>query len=91
MLTHGAVQSNHVRQTAAAAAFTGLACEAILEERVPDAPAAWAQEDAITDTVRHIGVAVDSRCSGLTVLAVAIPQSDGSATWQVGSPGRSCT
>ena len=42
-------------------------------------------------TVRHIGVAVDSRCSGLTVLAVAIPQSDGSATWQVGSPGRSCT
>ena len=38
--------------------------------------AAWAQEDAITDTVRHIGVAVDSRCSGLTVLAVAIPQSE---------------
>jgi L-cysteate sulfo-lyase len=41
LLTHGAVQSNHVRQTAAAAAFTGLACEAILEERVQDAPAAY--------------------------------------------------
>ncbi|MBA3624026.1 MAG: D-cysteine desulfhydrase family protein [Methylibium sp.] len=37
-LTCGAVQSNHVRQTAAAAAFAGLQCEAILEERVNDAP-----------------------------------------------------
>ena len=34
LLTHGAVQSNHVRQTAAAAAFVGMACEAILEQRV---------------------------------------------------------
>jgi L-cysteate sulfo-lyase len=41
LLTCGAVQSNHVRQTAAAAAFTGLACEAILEERVQGAPAAY--------------------------------------------------
>lgn len=41
LLTHGAVQSNHVRQTAAAAAFVGLGCEAILEERVQDAPAAY--------------------------------------------------
>lgn len=39
LLTQGAVQSNHVRQTAAAAAFAGMACEAILEERVKDAPA----------------------------------------------------
>lgn len=41
LLTHGAVQSNHVRQTAAAAAFMGMACEAILEERVKDAPQAY--------------------------------------------------
>src|SRR3546814_126063 len=33
LITQGAVQSNHVRQTAAAAAKFGLACEAILEER----------------------------------------------------------
>jgi L-cysteate sulfo-lyase len=32
-VTQGAVQSNHVRQTAAAAAAHGLACECILEER----------------------------------------------------------
>jgi len=41
LLTQGAVQSNHVRQTGAAAAFTGLACEAILEERVQGAPAEY--------------------------------------------------
>jgi L-cysteate sulfo-lyase len=41
LLTQGAVQSNHVRQTAAAAAFAGMACEAILEERVKDAPAEY--------------------------------------------------
>jgi L-cysteate sulfo-lyase len=32
-VTQGAVQSNHVRQTAAAAATMGLKCEVILEER----------------------------------------------------------
>ncbi len=34
LVTHGAVQSNHVRQTAAAAAAAGLACDALLEHRV---------------------------------------------------------
>ncbi|MGZ8370201.1 MAG: D-cysteate sulfo-lyase [Caulobacteraceae bacterium] len=33
LITQGAVQSNHVRQTAAAAARFGLQCEVILEER----------------------------------------------------------
>mgnify|MGYP000902521384 CR=1 FL=1 len=33
LITQGAVQSNHVRQTAAAAARFGLTCEIILEER----------------------------------------------------------
>ena len=33
LVTQGAVQSNHVRQTAAAAAAHGLACKIILEER----------------------------------------------------------
>jgi len=33
LVTQGAVQSNHVRQTAAAAARFGFACELILEER----------------------------------------------------------
>jgi L-cysteate sulfo-lyase len=35
VITHGAVQSNHVRQAAAAACRFGLRCEALLERRVP--------------------------------------------------------
>lgn len=35
LVTHGAVQSNHVRQTAAAACRYGLKCQALLERRVP--------------------------------------------------------
>jgi L-cysteate sulfo-lyase len=35
VITHGAVQSNHVRQTAAAACKYGLKCAALLERRVP--------------------------------------------------------
>ena len=38
LVTHGAVQSNHVRQTAAAACRAGLKCHALLERRVTDAP-----------------------------------------------------
>ena len=33
VLTHGATQSNHARQTAAAAAKLGMACEIVLEDR----------------------------------------------------------
>jgi L-cysteate sulfo-lyase len=36
IVTVGAVQSNHVRQTAAAACKLGLACEVLLEHRVAD-------------------------------------------------------
>lgn len=35
IVTQGAVQSNHVRQTAAAAAKLGLKCQILLERRVP--------------------------------------------------------
>jgi L-cysteate sulfo-lyase len=41
VITHGAVQSNHVRQTAAAACRHGLRCEALLERRVPGHGAAY--------------------------------------------------
>lgn len=39
IVTQGAVQSNHVRQTAAAATRLGLGCHVLLERRVPNAPA----------------------------------------------------
>jgi L-cysteate sulfo-lyase len=35
LVTQGAVQSNHVRQTAAAACRAGMKCHALLERRVP--------------------------------------------------------
>lgn len=39
VVTHGALQSNHVRQTAAAAALAGLDCEALYELRVDNTDA----------------------------------------------------
>ena len=41
IITQGAVQSNHARQTAAAACKLGMACELIFERRVVDASDAY--------------------------------------------------
>ncbi len=41
VVTQGAVQSNHVRQTAAAATRLGLGCHVLLERRVPDVAASY--------------------------------------------------
>ena len=41
VVTQGAVQSNHVRQTAAAAARCGMRCAALFERRVPDVGAEY--------------------------------------------------
>lgn len=41
IITQGAVQSNHARQTAAAACKVGMACELIFEKRVEDADEAY--------------------------------------------------
>lgn len=38
LVTQGAIQSNHVRQTAAAACRLGIRCHALLERRVPGTP-----------------------------------------------------
>ncbi|MFA5487829.1 MAG: D-cysteine desulfhydrase [Candidimonas sp.] len=43
LITQGAVQSNHVRQTVAAAGKVGLHCKALLEERISDATEEYAQ------------------------------------------------
>ncbi len=41
IITQGAVQSNHARQTAAAACRLGLRCELVFEKRVGDAPESY--------------------------------------------------
>ena len=43
LVTQGAVQSNHVRQTAAAACKVGMKCHVLLEGRVPGRDAAYEQ------------------------------------------------
>ncbi|MGI9221514.1 MAG: D-cysteine desulfhydrase [Woeseiaceae bacterium] len=47
IVTVGAVQSNHVRQTAAAAAKLGMACEVLLEHRVTDPSEPYAKSGNI--------------------------------------------
>ncbi len=43
LITQGAVQSNHARQTIAAAAIVGMKCKILLEERVQNAPEEYAE------------------------------------------------
>ena len=56
VVTHGALQSNHVRQTAAAAAMAGLACEALYEHRVDSADPDYAESGNVLLT-RLLGAA----------------------------------
>ncbi|MEM8872603.1 MAG: pyridoxal-phosphate dependent enzyme [Pseudomonadota bacterium] len=52
LVTQGAVQSNHVRQTAAAACPVGLRCHVLLERREPDRSADYEQTgNVFLDTV----------------------------------------
>ena len=71
LVTQGAVQSNHVRQTAAAACRFGLDCQALLERRVEGA----APEYEHTGNVffdRLFGAKLEFRPSGLDMNAEAM-------------------
>ncbi|NEX59583.1 D-cysteate sulfo-lyase [Noviherbaspirillum galbum] len=64
LVTQGATQSNHVRQTAAAACRLGLKCTALLETRVPDAgPDYFANGNVLLD--RLFDCNVETRPAGL--------------------------
>jgi L-cysteate sulfo-lyase len=64
LVTQGAVQSNHVRQTAAAACRAGLKCHALLERRVPGtAPAYEETGNVFLDKV--FGATLEFRPPGL--------------------------
>lgn len=63
VVTQGAVQSNHVRQTAAAAARCGMDCHALLERRVPDTQAEYEQTgNVLLDDI--FGAAYEFRSAG---------------------------
>lgn len=70
LVTQGAVQSNHVRQTAAAASRHGLKCHALLERRVSDhSPAYASTSNVFLD--RLFGATLEYRPSGLDMNAEA--------------------
>lgn len=71
LVTQGAVQSNHVRQTAAAACRAGLDCHALLERRVPDVGEEYERSGNIL--LDHLfGATVEYRESGLDMNAEAV-------------------
>lgn len=71
LVTQGAVQSNHVRQTAAAACRTGLKCHALLERRVPGTTPEYEQSgNVFLDQV--FGATLEYRPPGLDMNAEAM-------------------
>ncbi|MBC8270000.1 MAG: D-cysteine desulfhydrase [Rhodospirillaceae bacterium] len=68
LVTQGAVQSNHVRQTAAAACRVGLRCHALLERRVPDVSQDY-EETGNVLLDRLFGASIEFRGPGLDMNA----------------------
>lgn len=73
IVTSGGLQSNHVRQTAAAAAKLGLACHAVLNNPLADPPAAYRESgnlllDSLFSVVIHEveGDQVDAKIAEIT-------------------------
>ena len=70
LVTQGAVQSNHVRQTAAAACKVGMKCHVLLERRVPDRDATYEETgNVLLDNL--FGATYDFRPAGLDMNAEA--------------------
>lgn len=70
LVTHGAVQSNHVRQTAAAACRFGLKTHALLERRIPNTPAAY-EDNGNVLLDKLFGATLEYRPTGLDMNAEA--------------------
>lgn len=70
LVTQGAVQSNHVRQTAAAACKVGMKCHVLLERRVPDRAASYEETgNVLLDNL--FGATHEFRPAGLNMNAEA--------------------
>ena len=68
LVTQGAVQSNHVRQTAAVAAKLGMKCTALLEHRIEtNDPAYLANGNVLLDHI--LGITVEYRPGGTDMQA----------------------
>ena len=68
LVTQGAVQSNHVRQTAAVAAKLGMRCTAVLEHRIETNDSAYLNSgNVLLD--RLIGIEIEYRAGGTDMQA----------------------
>lgn len=76
LVTQGAVQSNHVRQTAAAACRFGLKSHALLERRVPNVADTY-EETGNVLLDRMFGTTLEFRPSGLDMNAEAQAVTEG--------------
>jgi len=75
LITQGAVQSNHVRQTAAVAAKLGMKCTALLEHRVETNDHAYlASGNVLLD--RLMGVSIEYRPGGTDMNAAALAKGE---------------
>jgi L-cysteate sulfo-lyase len=76
LITQGAVQSNHVRQTAAAACKVGMKCHVLLERRVPDRDTSYEETgNVLLDNL--FGATYEFRPSGLDMNAEAEAVAEG--------------
>ncbi len=66
VLTHGATQSNHVRQTSAAAAKLGLKCHVLLEDRTAINTRNYKENGNVLLNLLH-GATSETRLSGLNM------------------------
>ncbi len=71
LVTQGAVQSNHVRQTAAAACRLGLKCHSLLERRVPPKSSGYERTGNVF-LDRLFGTSLEFREPGLDMNAEAL-------------------
>lgn len=75
VVTQGAVQSNHARQTAAAAARLGLGCHILLERRVPDTGAEYEETgNVLLDNL--FGAEVSFHAPGQDMNALAMEKTE---------------
>lgn len=70
LVTQGAIQSNHVRQTAAAACKVGMKCHALLERRVPGRASSY-EETGNVLLDKLFGTSIEFRPAGLDMNAEA--------------------
>ena len=68
LVTQGAVQSNHVRQTAAVAAKLGMRCTALLEQRIETNDASYLNSGNVM-LDRLMGIAIEYRPGGTDMQA----------------------